>query len=83
MIVPVGEMVAVVVEIHLKCQSDLLEVREADYLLPLLLRPGQRRQQQRRQNCDDSDNHQQFDQRKTGLFPEMDWLACLHCCRTR
>ena len=54
-----------VVHVHHESQPDLLVIVQAGGGSPLLLRPGQSRQQQPGQYRDDGDHHQQLDQGKT------------------
>ena len=53
-----------VVHVHHESQPDLLVIVQAGGGSPLLLRPGQGRQQQGGQDGDDGDHHQQLDQRE-------------------
>jgi hypothetical protein len=59
-----GEAIAIVATVHFGGERQLLDIVEAVDFLPLSLGLGQRRQQQGGQDGNDSNNHQQLDQRE-------------------
>ena len=63
------ELSVVVIRVHTEGQPQLLQIIDADNPSPGFLRAGDRRQQHRRQNRNDADDHQQFDQSKRALMP--------------
>jgi hypothetical protein len=64
-------MLGVIIGVTGRGDSHLLHVVEAPGLVRLLFGFGKRRQQHGRQNCDDGDNHQQFDKCKSDLNPTL------------
>jgi len=50
----------IVLDVHRHRQAELVQVRLAGGLPPLLARPREDREQDRRQDRDDGDNHEQL-----------------------
>ena len=63
-------MLGVVCRVQEERQTDLSAVVDAPDSVRLLLRPRHARQQQRRKNRNDGDNHEQFDERES---TPLDW----------
>ena len=71
----VGSLVAIVPGIQVDARVDLPEVVQARRPLRPRLGAGKHRQQQRRQNADDGDDHEQFRQRERAACG---CRACIH-----
>ncbi len=61
------------IPIHVNRQANLTEIIDAGNALGFFLRARQGRQQHRRQDCDDGDDHEQFNERKGALPEAMRW----------